>query len=320
VSTFLRILAALAGLFVVWLLAVWPPPVWYRSHWPAETAFMAMRRAAGAGVSHGSAVRPLRYEPVPLDSISPFMQDAAIIGEDGRFWTHGGIDYVELRKALGYREDEFDWGSARDRHEVVALLPRLWTRRSAVRGASTMTQQLAKNLYFSASRNPLRKVKEAITAYRLEGAMRKQRILELYLNLVELGDGIWGVEAASEAYFGRPASQLTRDQAAALAGALPFPLRSNPVLKPGRMQWRQQLILRRMRGESVEVPRVEEEPADLPPLDTVVTTESAPPFDSTAILDSAGLDSTAILDSTQANPSFPPDSPPPATSDSALDQ
>ena len=263
------------------------------------------------------------------------MQEAAIIGEDGRFWTHRGVDYVELRKALGYRGDDFDWGSAHDRREVVALLPRLWSRRAALRGASTMTQQLAKNLYFSASRNPLRKVKEAVTAYRLEGAMPKQRILELYLNLVELGDGIWGidaaVQAASETYFGKPASQLTRDQAAALAGALPFPLRSNPALRPGRMQWRQQLILRRMRGELVEVPRVEEEPADLAPLDTVVTTDSAPPFDSTAHLDSAGLDSTAILDSTPVNPVFPPDStqatpmlspesPPSAPSDSGFDQ
>ena len=142
----------------------------------------------------------------------------------------------------------------------------LWERRNAIRGASTITQQLAKNLYLSPSRNPLRKLKEAVTAYRLEVVLGKRRILELYANLVELGPGIWGAEAASRHYYGRSASRLSRSQAAALAATLPFPLLSNPASRPGRMRWRQNLILRRMRGEPVEVPRVEEpEAAPLPP-------------------------------------------------------
>ncbi len=252
-KSFLQVIAALSGGFVLWLLAVWPPPVWYRTHWPAETAFMEMRRAV-------ERQRPARrYHPIPLDSISRSVQDAALIGEDNSFRTHSGVDYGSLRNALGYRHSTFDWTSARDRGELLPLLPRIWTRRNALRGASTITQQLAKNLYLSPSRNPLRKLKEAATAYRLEAALGKDRILELYVNVVELGDEVWGMEAASRKYYNHPAAQLSAEQAAALAGALPFPLRSNPGYRPGRMHWRQALILRRLRGETVEVPKEEEE-------------------------------------------------------------
>src|SRR6185369_4946737 len=122
-----------------------------------------------------------------------------------------------------------------------------------------ITQQLAKNLYLSPSRNPLRKVKEAVTAWRLEYWLGKERILELYLNVVELGPEVWGVEAGSRKYFGHSARQLTLDEAAALAGSLPFPLKSNPAYRPGRMRWRQAMIIRRVRGERVEIPRTAEE-------------------------------------------------------------
>lgn len=204
------------------------------------------------------------YHPVPLDSISPFLQEAVIIGEDNNFYGHGGIDYVALAHALGYRRTTLEWRNPRDRKELFAVLPRAWARRDRLRGASTISQQLAKNLYLSPSRNPLRKLKEAVITWRLETALGKRRIMELYLNVVELGDGVFGAEAASRLYFQRSAAGLSRDQAAALAGSLPFPLRSNPGYRPGRMRWRQNLILRRMRGEEVEVPRVEEE--DLQPV------------------------------------------------------
>jgi monofunctional biosynthetic peptidoglycan transglycosylase len=205
-------------------------------------------------------------------------------GEDQRFRDHHGIDWVNLRRALGYPRDGFAWGVTRDRSDLARALGRVWGRRDALRGASTLTQQLAKNLYLSPSRNPLRKVKEAITAYRLEGALPKDRILALYLNVAEMGQEVWGVEAASRYYFGRSAADLNLDQAAALAGMLPFPLRSNPGFRPGRMEWRQRLILRKLRGEPVEVPIIpEEEAAPLPveslppgPVDT-----SAVPVDST---------------------------------------
>ena len=296
------------GLFVAWLFAVWPPPAWYRTHWPAETAFQAQRRsgawARGApmkdsvkraeisakwGPPRQSAHASMRlYHPVPLDSITDWMPQAAMAGEDQRFRDHGGIDWVNLRRALGYPHDNFAWGAARDRRDLAAALRHVWARRAALRGASTITQQLAKNLYFSSARNPLRKVKEAVTAYRLESALGKDRIMELYLNVAEMGDEIWGVDAASRYYFGRGAGALSLDQAATLAGLLPFPRSSNPVFHPGRMAWRQQLILRKLRGEPVVVPPVVEEetaPPDSVPPPAIDTTPPrvdslAPPSDS----------------------------------------
>jgi len=288
----LVLLGFLAGGFVLWLVAVWPPPRWYRTHWPRETAFMAMRKPPDTGA--------VRYRPVPLDSIAPVLVEAVIIGEDANFYRHGGIDYLSLAHALGYRRQTLDLGDSRDRSALLAVMPRAWSQRDKLRGASTITQQLAKNLYLSPSRNPLRKVKEAVIAWRLEWALDKRRIMELYLNVVELGDGIWGAEAASQAYFGRSAARLTTEQAAALAGTLPFPLSSNPERRPGRMRWRQNLILRRMRGEAVEVPKLE--------------TEAGPP--ATADTAGVGADSLALpgdsvpapADSMAAPFAEPPDS------------
>jgi monofunctional biosynthetic peptidoglycan transglycosylase len=258
------------ALFLAWLLAVWPPPVWYRTHWPAETEFM---RAAGAGghpEPRGRLARcptarlPHSYCPVALDSISPALVEAVLTAEDARFRQHRGIDWVEVRKALGYRRIRFDWGSVEDRTEIRRAVGTARSRREAVRGASTITQQLAKNLYLSPSRSPLRKLKEAFTAYRLELALGKERILELYLNVAELGPGLWGAEAASRRYFRTSADRLTLTQSAALAATLPFPRSSNPAYRPVRMSRRRDLILRRMRGERVEVPKIEQEPVPQP--------------------------------------------------------
>ena len=175
-----------------------------------------------------------------------------IIAEDSRFKTHHGIDFIELRDA---------WAAG------------------GHRGASTITQQLAKNLYLSPSRSIFRKLKEAVTAVRLELALPKERIMELYLENAELGPGIWGMDAASEAYFGVSLSRLTNAQAAALAATLPQPRTSNPIYHPARMLARRDLILARYYGGKSPVPHVEEdsipdirviEPPILPPvLDTV---------------------------------------------------
>ena len=261
--------AGLLGAFGIWLLAVWPPPVWFETHWPRETAFQEMRRTQERSdgrvdarthrrtdASTPASAHPSTrlYRPVPLDSIAPEMADAAMAGEDQRFEDHHGIDWVNLRQALGYPRDNFDWSSARDRKDLRAAIGQAWARRDKLRGASTITQQLAKNLYLSPSRNPLRKVKEAVTAWRLEAALPKDRIMELYLNTVELGTEVWGVEAASRRYFGHGARALSLDEAAELAGSLPFPLRSNPGLHPVRMLRRQQLILLHLRGVPVLVP------------------------------------------------------------------
>src|SRR5437867_1455310 len=133
---------------VAWLYTVWPPPSWYRTHWPKETAFMGVRRA------EGSPVRA--YHPVPLDSIAPVVQTAVLTGEDARFWNHTGVDFLEVRRALGYRRERFEWTSGRDRAELWRIAARTLVSREGLRGASTITQQVAKNLYLSPSRSLLR--------------------------------------------------------------------------------------------------------------------------------------------------------------------
>jgi monofunctional biosynthetic peptidoglycan transglycosylase len=188
---------------------------------PSTTAFIQIRdreaRARGKSATHTQ-----RW--VGLARISPTLTRAVLVAEDAAFWRHDGVDYDELQKSI-----ELDWA-----------------RGQLLRGASTITQQLAKNLYLSPSRNPLRKFRELIIARRLEAELSKRRILELYLNVVEWGDGIYGVEAAAQRYFHHSASTLTPSEAALLAGALVNPRALNPMKPTPRLQRRQQMILRRM--------------------------------------------------------------------------
>jgi len=113
-------IVAATALFVLWLFAVWPPPLWYRTHFPASTAFMHMR---GAG---GRAAGATPYHPVPLSAISPHFLGAVVVAEDHRFWNHGGIDFVEIRRALGYRRTAFAWTSPRDLAELLRSFSRAW--------------------------------------------------------------------------------------------------------------------------------------------------------------------------------------------------
>ncbi|HEX4561856.1 MAG TPA: biosynthetic peptidoglycan transglycosylase, partial [Gemmatimonadales bacterium] len=195
-----RGILGIGALVIVWLFCVWPPPIWWRSHYPRVTAMMREEPPAPTGL-----------HPVPLSSIAPVMERMVIIGEDSRFKTHHGIDFIEMADALQLTPHARLWPT------VQAA----WRRRDRIRGASTITQQLAKNLYLSPSRNPFRKLKEAVTALRLELALPKNRIMELYLNAVEWGPGIWGVDQASRDYFGVPAGSLSDEQAAELAATLP---------------------------------------------------------------------------------------------------
>ncbi len=210
---------------------------------------MAMRRG-----QNPAAAMHRKYQPVPIGQIASVLKRAVLIGEDSRFYDHGGIDYVETRHAIGYPRDSFAWASSRDRGDMWQAIRATTAHPARVRGASTITQQLAKNLYLSPSRNPLRKVKEAVTAWRLELWLPKERILELYLNTVELGDETWGAEAASRTYFKVPARALSMDQAATLAASLPFPRSSNLYYRPSQMLWRKRLILDRMMGKPATVP------------------------------------------------------------------
>jgi monofunctional biosynthetic peptidoglycan transglycosylase len=255
-----RLALGIAGAALVWLFGVWPPPVWWRDHWPRETAMMREQWKVGRlERSHLPT-----FQPTALKDISPVLQRMVIIGEDSRFHTHHGIDPAEIGDALGLDRGKGVW----------ATLVAVWRQRDALRGASTITQQLAKNLYLSSSRNPLRKLKEAVTALRLELALSKDRILELYLSAAQWGPGLWGADAASRAYFGVPPSRLDETQAAALAATLPHPLSSNPTFRPDRTLARRDLILARYHGVDVYIPPAEEDTAlipevALPPIDSL---------------------------------------------------
>ena len=196
---------------------------------PTTTAFMKLREAEAA--AEGRTLRHL-HQWVRYNRISKNLQRAVIVAEDGRFFEHEGLDMEEIRKSI---EINMEKGAA-------------------IRGASTITQQLAKNLYLSPSRNPIRKLRELIITRRMEAALSKARILEIYLNVIEWGDGIWGAEAASRNYFGVSATSLSREQAALLAGAIINPRVLNPARPNRRLLARQRIILGRMGGVEPPVP------------------------------------------------------------------
>ena len=168
----------------------------------------------------------VRQRWLSYSRISPTLQKAVLSAEDAAFFDHDGVDLDELQASL-----ETHW----ERGEFLQG-----------RGGSTITQQLAKNLYLSPTRNPYRKFVELMIARQLEANLRKTRILELYLNLIEWGDGIWGADAAAQAYFGRSATDLSVDQAALLAGAIINPRIYSPSHPNGRLLRRQQIIARRI--------------------------------------------------------------------------
>ena len=198
---------------------------------PRQTAFMEIRYHE----ARRKGEEPKQdQEWVDYRNISPNLKRAVLVAEDAAFWSHDGLDYDELKKAI-----ELDWQKGQ-----------------LVRGASTITQQLAKNLYLSPSRNPMRKLRELIIARRLEVELKKARILEIYLNVIEWGDGIYGAEAAARTYFGVPASSLGPTEAALLAGAIVNPRLLSPANPTKRLRNRQRLILARM--------NVVRPPTDLP--------------------------------------------------------
>jgi monofunctional biosynthetic peptidoglycan transglycosylase len=206
---------------------------------PATTAWMEMRshEAAAAG-------RPLRRVQrwVPYTRISPHLKRAVLAAEDDAFFEHDGVDFEQLKTAI---EQDLQKGRA-------------------IRGASTITQQLAKNLYLSPSRDPLRKLRELLIARRLEAALSKARIFEIYLNVIEWGDGVWGAEAASRTYFGTSAATVSREQAALLAGAIINPRLYSPAHPPARLLRRQRIILGRMGGYEPPPPPAEATPQPKP--------------------------------------------------------
>jgi monofunctional biosynthetic peptidoglycan transglycosylase len=194
--------------------------------------------------AQGQGQQPERYQVwVPLNKISAHLQRAVIAGEDTNFVSHRGFDYKAIQKAW----DDALRDAAREAKkegEDDDWLPNIPEFK---RGASTISQQLVKNLYLSSSRSFFRKGQEAILTALLESALTKRRILELYLNVIEWGDGVYGAEAASHYYFHKPASALTANQAAFLSAMIPNPRTIfNPRVNPRRVARRQRIILKGM--------------------------------------------------------------------------
>jgi len=220
-----RVFLILLLLLAVWLLWEWatfPNTAKLATETPATTAFMEARKRELRAAGKSDA---LLYTFVRYDRISPYLRRGVLVAEDNDFYEHQGVDVKAMKDAV----------------------ERDWQRRKITHGGSTITQQLAKNLYLSPSRNPLRKVKEYFLARSLERHLSKKRILELYLNVVEMGERVYGAEAASQFYFHRSAASLSPQQAALLAGCLPNPRLMNPGAPNKRLRWRQRMILSRMR-------------------------------------------------------------------------
>ncbi|MEO7660508.1 MAG: biosynthetic peptidoglycan transglycosylase, partial [Pyrinomonadaceae bacterium] len=189
---------------------------------------------------------------MPIEQISPQLQRAVLAGEDSRFFQHDGFDWEAIQKAwdeaVKAGEKEAKAEGDYDPNDWIPPMP------SFKRGASTVTQQLSKNLFLSEDRNFLRKGREAVYTYFLERELSKKRILEIYLNIIEWGDGIYGAEAASRAYFKKSASDLTKDEAAFLAAMIPSPLNIfNPAKNRKRVVRRQRVILRGMNSIKLDL-------------------------------------------------------------------
>src|SRR5687768_1241589 len=267
-------LGLLGAAWFFYLSLPWPVLLRFRN--PGETAFMEQR--IDRARKDGDTLR-IRQTWAPLTRISRNLRRAVIVAEDARFYDHNGIDWNALREEVRYTgDDDFSWLSPKDLAALKKALTYYREHRDRVRGRSTLTQQLAKNLYFSEDRSITRKIGEFVVARRLEWFLSKDRILELYLNVVEWGPGIFGAEAAAQHYFGKSVASLSADQAAALAATLPHPLTSNPKLRPGRMSWRKSMILARMgaRGPVKTVPLEPVRADSIPPSSDAVL----PPADS----------------------------------------
>ena len=207
---------------------------------PKKTAFMEYRENEW---QRQGKKKKIVQRWIQLSQISPYVIKAVIIAEDDKFWSHEGFDFEAMQKAL-----------EKDLKQKTFKI-----------GGSTISQQLAKNLFLSPSKNPVRKLKEAILTWRLEQHLSKKRIIEIYLNVAEWGDGLFGIEAAAQRYYGKSASALSPVEAAVLATVLPNPLRYNPTGNSRYVQYRSELIYRIMVRRGIVIPDFEDimnEPAE----------------------------------------------------------
>lgn len=193
---------------------------------PASTAFIDLRRAEAAAAGKPFA---LRWQWRPLGQISRYLRAAVIYAEDYNFYRHDGVDWRAIEHAVSA-----DWNKG-----AMAV------------GGSTITQQLAKNLYLSPRRSMIRKLRELLIAYALEDHLSKQRILELYLNVVEWGDGVFGAEAAARTWFHHPARSLTPAEAVRLAVALPNPIARAPGIHGAELTKKAVRLIRLLRMQGL---------------------------------------------------------------------
>jgi monofunctional biosynthetic peptidoglycan transglycosylase len=220
---------------------------------PRSTAFIDLRRQEAREAGRRFV---LRWTWRSLAEVSPYLQEAVVLSEDARFWNHQGVDWDAMEKAA----------------------EKNWQKRRLAVGGSTITQQLAKNLYLSPSKDPLRKLRELLIAHRLDGQLSKERILELYLNVVEWGDGVFGAEAAARRWYGSSANQLTPAQAARLAVALPNPKRRTPAARSPDLDRKAARLVRVMwRGKVIDDVTRDRALADLGLLEPAPAIAPAPP-------------------------------------------
>ena len=299
-----RVLLVLAVLLLAWLaweILTFPDVEKLAKERPKTTAFMERRKRELRAKGQSDE---LRWTWVSYGKISPYLRRGVLVAEDDSFYEHEGVDVEGMKEAF----------------------ERNWKRRKVAAGGSTITQQLAKNLYLSPSRNPVRKIREYFIARSLEKHLTKKRILEIYLNVVEMGERVYGAEAASRFYFEKPASALSPSEAALLAGCLPNPRVMSPGKPNKRLRFRQRMILSRMRRWGYAFERqvlAEKKPepeqtvtaidtagtapvtdTDLPPQETETTptetttsppettTEKPPPTDTAPATDTVTTDTT----------------------------
>lgn len=215
-------IAAIAAGYGAYVYLTLPDVAPLKTKNPTTTAFMALREQE---YQERDGRTPRKHQQwVPLSRVSQHLIDAVLLAEDAGFYHHDGVDYHELWESMKIN----------------------WRTKKIRRGASTITQQLAKNLYLSSERTLTRKFRELLITRRLEEDLNKRRILELYLNVVEWGPHLYGVEQAARTYFGVSARNLTPAQSATLAGMLVNPIRHTPLAPTSRLARRKRIILDRM--------------------------------------------------------------------------
>jgi monofunctional biosynthetic peptidoglycan transglycosylase len=267
------------AVWLIWEVVTFPDVAALAKQPPATTAFMEQRKKQLRAEGKDDT---LEWRWVPYGRISPYLRRAVLVAEDNSFYEHEGVDVKGMKEA--FEKD--------------------WKKRKITHGGSTITQQLAKNLYLSPSRNPLRKVREYFIARSLEKHLTKKRILEIYLNSVEMGERVYGAEAAARHYFGKSASALSTSEAALLAGCLPNPRVMNPGKPNKRLRARQRMILSRMKRwgyiferEVLTEKKPEAETTPAPATDTVttqpVTDTDLAPAETTTETDTSATEGTS---------------------------